>query len=593
MSTNRSNNRAVLGIAAAAMLGVAALLQTRIDPFLDDPAIRPKGVQKAALPNKALGDAALPFEYTLGAISGFRQIIAGLLWVRADSFFHSGNYDAILPVIRLITWLDPNWLDPYATGAWHLTYNFTDTDQRSDRRYLPAGVALLNEGIANNAEVYDMYKEKGWLYYDKIKNYERSAKAYADGLKTKNADITQVAHALAHAYERMGQLEKAEEVWKFAVEQHQKLKDDPNSPAELKARAEGGLKNATKKLQDLEVRRIARQRDTKVPHEVDFQYRIRRVKPKVLEVAGTWNLVGAKSFDYENKTIAVEGPVDGARVQVRLFNEGYKMPTEEEVPEFTFEVDPNLTLMQDILSTRGGKEVDRGELFLKQESLVAVLDQPAEKAGIYGFKESESKGLGVPLDQALRSNVYLSPFGKQQLANIAEPLPFNSIQPIRTPQEADAIVAKLRNDPAKIQELAKKGYYVATKAMALPGEFKREIDLTKDPKMYSFNADKYELELLIDPRHTPDFVRDRIGWKGEGWTDKQFLQTAEDGTRLIRVVIPLSREDIMGEGSKVVASSKANFKLPSEIYKTNLKAGAAQVPAGSGEATAPVGVDQQ
>jgi len=122
------------------------------------PAIEPPSATKSTV---ALGSASLPFEYTLGAVSGFRQIIAGLLWVRSDSLFHSGNYDGILPLIRLITWLDPNWLDPYATGAWHLTYNFTDTDQRSDRRYLPAGVALLNEGIANNPELYDMYKEKG------------------------------------------------------------------------------------------------------------------------------------------------------------------------------------------------------------------------------------------------------------------------------------------------------------------------------------------------------------------------------------------------------------------------------------------------
>jgi hypothetical protein len=69
--------------------------------------------------------------------------------VRSDSFFHSGNYDAILPCIRLITWLDPTGWTPTRTGAWHLMYNFTDTDQRSDRRYLPAGLSLLREGIAN------------------------------------------------------------------------------------------------------------------------------------------------------------------------------------------------------------------------------------------------------------------------------------------------------------------------------------------------------------------------------------------------------------------------------------------------------------
>ncbi len=88
------------------------------------------------------GKPDAPFEYSLAAVAGFRQVVAGLLWVRADSFFHSGNYDAILPLIRVITRLDPNFLDAYATGAWHLTYNFTDEQQRSDRRHLPAGAAL-------------------------------------------------------------------------------------------------------------------------------------------------------------------------------------------------------------------------------------------------------------------------------------------------------------------------------------------------------------------------------------------------------------------------------------------------------------------
>ena len=165
--------------AAVALLGVSAVLQHRIDPLRRQPAIEPPQVNKAT---NFLGSAGVPFEYTLGALTGFRQVIAGLLWVRSDSYFHNGNYEGILPLIRLITWLDPNWLDVYATGAWHLMYNFTDEDQRSDRRYLPAGMALLNEGIANNPNVYDIYKEKGWSNFDKVKDYTDMADTVKDGV---------------------------------------------------------------------------------------------------------------------------------------------------------------------------------------------------------------------------------------------------------------------------------------------------------------------------------------------------------------------------------------------------------------------------
>src|SRR4029078_5210778 len=101
--------------AVLVLIALVVLLQIRIDPLRRQPAVEPPKVRKAI--STQLGGAARPFEYALGAVSGFRQVIAGLLWVRADSFFHQGNYDAILPLVRIITWLDPNFLDVYSTGA--------------------------------------------------------------------------------------------------------------------------------------------------------------------------------------------------------------------------------------------------------------------------------------------------------------------------------------------------------------------------------------------------------------------------------------------------------------------------------------------
>jgi hypothetical protein len=47
-------------------------------------------------------------EFILGPLLGLQQAVAGALWVRADEFFHEGDYDAILPVVRMVTWLDPH-----------------------------------------------------------------------------------------------------------------------------------------------------------------------------------------------------------------------------------------------------------------------------------------------------------------------------------------------------------------------------------------------------------------------------------------------------------------------------------------------------
>src|SRR2546423_5152713 len=113
-------------------------------------------------------------EFILGPALGLQQAVAGALWVRADEFFHEGDYDAILPLVRMVTWLDPHQLDVYITGAWHLSYNFTDANERSDRRYIPAAQKLLEEGFANNPDVYDIPFELGWENIDKIKNYPRA-----------------------------------------------------------------------------------------------------------------------------------------------------------------------------------------------------------------------------------------------------------------------------------------------------------------------------------------------------------------------------------------------------------------------------------
>jgi len=87
---------------------------------------------------------ARPFRHALGA---------------ADEFFHTGQYEAIIPIVRLCTWLDPQQIDIYTTGAWHMDYNFVDESQRSDKRYIPPAVKLLEEGAANNPDIFDLYFE--------------------------------------------------------------------------------------------------------------------------------------------------------------------------------------------------------------------------------------------------------------------------------------------------------------------------------------------------------------------------------------------------------------------------------------------------
>lgn len=557
-------NNPKLALALVPLIAGVVVLQTMIDPLRSQPAIEPPSTKNILTGTKG---GQLPGEFILGAFTGFRQVVAGLLWVRADSFFHQGNYDAILPLIRMITWLDPNWLDVYATGGWHLMYNFTDTDQRSDRRYLVPGLALLNEGIANNPDVYDIYKEKGWNNFDKVKDFAEAAAAYRAALKTKNADITQVMHALGHSLERAGDIDGSIAEWDIAVKRHLEKAAATGEPYSPESQ---GAKNAAKNLSLMKIRKAVRVQNTQPPVDAQFSIKVKRLDSRVLEVSGNFNLLGtlggpyfdAGTFDKDEvnvvkigRGIIADGPRDGARVEIRLQDEGYKM----KLPEtFDLQVDPTVTLMQEQSSVRSGRRVRRGEPYVILKKGQNVAEMRMTDSGIYGFTEEESKTLGaVPVEKAITSNL-LTPFGKRILVNLSYPRRGAGVY---SDAEVNQFYQQLLGDSVKRGDLTKENVLVAQTDMMLPGKYNRKIDMSKDPQMYGFAKDKYELIVWFNPRTAPDFIQDRIGWNGEGLADKKYLvETTEPypwiehkgidtrPIRMIRVTIPITKEQIIGKG---------------------------------------------
>ena len=73
------------------MMVGAGLMQAVLDPTV-------KKIHKAEQ-GIATVSGGLNNEFMLLPLLGFREAAAGLLWVRCDEFFHSGDYDAILTVL--------------------------------------------------------------------------------------------------------------------------------------------------------------------------------------------------------------------------------------------------------------------------------------------------------------------------------------------------------------------------------------------------------------------------------------------------------------------------------------------------------------
>jgi len=246
---------------------------------------------------KMIAGAMSP-DQLLAALAGFREITAGILWVKADTFFDQGNYDAILPLIRLVTLLDPNEIDVYATGMWHIGYNFTDEEQRSDRRYLPSALALGKEGCRQNPDTYELFFEEGWLWYHKIDDdYENAVKWFTEAQKRKDM-LTARKNLLGMAYQRTGDINSS-------VDTYYNLYAD----AESRYKTENAFGNHQNRdtlesnLDNMLVRKIQRGYQAEIdkkplkgydaypPFDVGFSVKATVVEANVLRFEGTWNVL--------------------------------------------------------------------------------------------------------------------------------------------------------------------------------------------------------------------------------------------------------------------------------------------------------------
>lgn len=236
----------------------------------------------------------------LVALAGFREMIAGILWVRADTFFDQGNYDAILPIIRLVTMLDPKQIDVYATGMWHIGYNFTDEQSRSDRRYIPSALALGSEGARNNDYTYELFFETGWLWYHKIDdNYGKAVEWWKEAQQREDMQTAR-KNILTMALLRDGKLEEALSLYDTLLKDAEKKMADTKN-ADFQARQNRDTLESN--MDNLLVRMAQRgyfarkggyanewKYDTDPPYDVGFSAQVVVEDRKILRVEGTWNV---------------------------------------------------------------------------------------------------------------------------------------------------------------------------------------------------------------------------------------------------------------------------------------------------------------
>ena len=107
-------------------------------------------------------EAGVQFSGAAEVVRGFagqiRGLLADFLWLRVDEYAHRRRFadgdinrsddEALMPLVRLITWLDPHYVSAYALGGQWLAFHFGKPRE---------AVIFYDEGIRNNPQAADLF----------------------------------------------------------------------------------------------------------------------------------------------------------------------------------------------------------------------------------------------------------------------------------------------------------------------------------------------------------------------------------------------------------------------------------------------------
>jgi tetratricopeptide (TPR) repeat protein len=123
---------------------------------------------------------------------GFRKLAANFLWLQVDTFWHAGEVHRLVPLMRTCVTLDPQFVDAYLVGSWHLAYNLTAKLENTPEpekvfdpkygarvgpkeRWYYVATDFLKDGIKKNPRDYRLYFDLGYsVYGDKLNDHERA-----------------------------------------------------------------------------------------------------------------------------------------------------------------------------------------------------------------------------------------------------------------------------------------------------------------------------------------------------------------------------------------------------------------------------------
>jgi hypothetical protein len=165
---------------------------------------------------------------------GFRKVAANFVWLQVDRYWHAGLLHRMIPLMKTCVLLDPNFVDAYLLGSWHLGYNVTASlehtpyplrtwsEKHEDcigakENYYYIAIDFLKDGIRNNPRNYKLYFDLGFgMYRDKLNDNENAVKYLRQAAKLPHERW--VPRMYYKCLEDNGDYEKALEGWNINLE---------------------------------------------------------------------------------------------------------------------------------------------------------------------------------------------------------------------------------------------------------------------------------------------------------------------------------------------------------------------------------------
>lgn len=122
---------------------------------------------------------------------GYRNLLADVYWMRAVVYYGekrrspdiaNRNFDALNPLLRLVTSLDPHFRIAYRFGAIFLTEAYPQGPGRPDQ-----AIQLLQEGIARDGGRWEYFHDIGFIYYWWLHDYPKAAEWFMKGAERPGA----------------------------------------------------------------------------------------------------------------------------------------------------------------------------------------------------------------------------------------------------------------------------------------------------------------------------------------------------------------------------------------------------------------------